>query len=399
VPTPTFICGAECGNTLPGTLIPGTEKHWDAKQGTPSIDSTIAHAGGYSFLHSTSASVSFLEKTFTLTDGVFRAYVYLQTLPPSTDIRNPIVGFAVTGGLNYAVGYDPATGLWGATAGTALSLLTGPPAVAGRWYRIEGKASVGASPHTIDWSVDGVPQTQVTRAATATAFIAFRHGCSFQTTNPTNYIVNVDDVTLSETLADYPLGPGLVAGLHLRADGTHNMSAVTDFKVNNTTNMSSINPTDTWTHLVGLMDNITDFLAASGVSAGEYLEWLLESMPDALVINGVEFVMSCHSAGTAANKATLRMIDGATTIDVFTDLDISNAALSLFSTTMLTAPSGGAWTKAKLDALKLRWGSSWTAVDISPVPFIDGVRLEVDYVPLPTQPLVRLQAVPRAAFY
>jgi hypothetical protein len=75
-------------------------------------------------------------------------------------------------------------------------------------------------------------------------------------------------------------------------------------------------------------------------------------------------------------------VDGGTVVDVFTDVDLSQTTIVINGKQYATAPSSGvAWTIAQVNAIKVRWGSSWTAVDIAPVPFIDGLLCEVDYAP------------------
>jgi len=195
---------------------------------------------------------------------------------------------------------------------------------------------------------------------------------------------------MSATNGDYPLGAGVTVRTTVTADGTHSFNAAGDFKYNNTTNIAT-NATDTFTYVDDLLTGITDYIAAVAASAGEYVEWTMGSLPfTATTINGVEVVSAHHSSGTAANKQSLRMMDGATASDVLVDADFSNTGIGYNSTHYAVAPStSGAWTQALVQALKFRWSPSFTAVLETPVPFIDGLMLEVDCVATST-PIVSM---------
>jgi len=64
--------------------------------------------------------------------------------------------------------------------------------------------------------------------------------------------------------------------------------------------------------------------------------------------------------------------------------------------------SGAAWTAAKLNALRLRFGSP-AAVDANPDQYLDCAMVEAEFVEVASAPypksLVRSQAVKRAAVY
>ena len=82
-------------------------------------------------------------------------------------------------------------------------------------------------------------------------------------------------------------------------------------------------------------------------------------------------------AGVLLGDAVDGATDAVVTDDAGDDLsDFSNTTVTFDSKVYTTAPSGGAWTQTKLDALKARMGYS---TDVVGIPYWDGVMLEVAY--------------------
>ncbi len=361
--------------------------HWTSVTGTaPTIETALARtAGGKAFRFTTSAATGRWQRDFTagIRTAVMRVAIRFESLP---NIDTTIAGWGITSGgvpmLKYRTATTDLVPSVGATDGS-----TGFTVTTGVWYVVDLKCDTSSGTRTCNAqvAVDGQPPTDLGAASVSVAafdLANIRIGSGAAGETPTADIL-FDDFAHSVTLGDYPLGWGKVVGLRPRADGTHNASSNTDFQVNDTTNIAT-NATDTWQNLDDPLDNLTDFIAANGAASGEYLEWLMDAMPAVASINGVEVVSSHHSAGTAANKQTMRLIDGGSSSDVFTDADFSVTQLLINSKQYTTKPSSGAWTKTTLDAVKLRWGSSFGTVDIAPVPYIDAIVLEADYVPQTT---------------
>lgn len=377
MPTPIFACGGECRLTATGSASGTAVKHWDSGTGTFGTSTSIFRGNGLASLQFTSSGVrSSLDKTVaSLTTGVARFYIRFGTLP---NIDTTLMGF-MNGSNAMGIKFKSATGT---IVGLAGAVEAGSVAVVvNTWYRIDLKvAGLAGTTHTTDWSVDGVAQTQAARTTTAGVLDTFRIGTATATTAVTA-TVYYDDVLLSATSGDYPLGAGSCVGLFPSADGTHSFNAATDFKVNNTTNIA-VGATTTWNSINHGVNVTTPFLAAAGAATGEYLEWTFPSLPGTvLTVNGLEVVTAHYAAGTLANTQTVRLVDGGTTNDVTADQDFSvTGNVVINSKHYATAPSSGvAWTITKVNALKMRWASSFVAADISPVPFINAVVLEVDF--------------------
>jgi hypothetical protein len=81
---------------------------------------------------------------------------------------------------------------------------------AGQWYVIDLRVRTGANPHTIDWQVDGVAQTQSTNAVAADTLSNIRFGGSITAEVFTAYF---DDMIYTTDGSDYPIGAGGIHGL------------------------------------------------------------------------------------------------------------------------------------------------------------------------------------------
>jgi TMEM175 potassium channel family protein len=81
---------------------------------------------------------------------------------------------------------------------------------AGQWYVIDLRVRTGANPHTIDWQVDDVAQTQSTNAVAADTNSNIRFDGSITTEAFTAYF---DDMIYTADGNDYPIGAGGIHGL------------------------------------------------------------------------------------------------------------------------------------------------------------------------------------------
>lgn len=307
---------------------------------------------------------------------VGRVYTYFETSLPTADC-NIVRGII---GTDPGVTFKASDGKIYASTGSSLGA-TGVAVSPGQWYRIDYKFDTSANTFTADAKVDGVACGQKTVASAASFMTSIRIGFNIfgTTANGTMYMT---DHAVSQTVGDYPIGPGAGIALYPNADGAHVFDTAGDFKYENTTNVGT-GATDTFSHVNSVLDTtIGNFISVNAASNTEYLEWAFTDLPSITSINGIHVSLASHSSSTAANKQTLQLNDNGTLSDVCTDLDQSQTTICYHSKQYTTAPStGGAWTKALADGLLARWNSSYGTVGESPIPFIDGVCLEVDYVP------------------
>ena len=380
-----FICGAECGvdgaGSAPGT---GGVLHWNVFTGTVTVDTGTFRSPGVRSYKMTSAAgaANYLQKTITglPTILVARFYLYFSALP-SADCAIAVAR-ATAGSWPFVFYRSSDTKIYASIGASGPTLgATGATVTTGQWYRIDFKADVSGATRTTDVSVNGVALGQASTALAASTLTAFYIGANVDTTTA-NHTHFVDDIAVSLTSGDFPIGDGVVVGLYPSADGTHSYNAAGDFNYENTTNVPT-SATDTWSHVNSVLDTtIGNFLGVPAASNTEYLEWQFQDTPsDVSSILGVEVVMASHSATTTANKQTLRINDNGTLSDVCTDLDQSQTTITYHTKQYATAPStSAAWSKTLVDGLRARWNSSYGTVDESPVPFIDGVCFEVGYV-------------------
>lgn len=378
--TTVFNCGAECGIVGAGAGGGTATPHWDAVGGTaPTVSTAIARNGGSAYRFNTTGAQSYLRKDTVAapTASVMRGYFYLASLP---NIDTSLMSQITAAGGSARLLYRAATQDVIACVSTTTTGATAVAVTTGVWYRVDMKCDTADS-RTCTTSIDGGSNqtaTKTAQTASTASSVRIGAGCNSELVTADVYW---DDFVYSATTGDYPLGAGQCIGIFPTADGTHSYNAAADFQFDGTTNIG-LGATTTWDSINHQMGSISTFLAASGPAAGEYLEWQMDDMGGVTSISGVEVVSAHHAATTSADLQTLRIVDGGTVADVFTDIDFSQTTLVYSSKHYAVAPSTStAWTKTLVDGLKFRWGSSWTTADISPVPYIDGLILEVDYVP------------------
>lgn len=424
VPTSTFICGAECGIAVVGALTtPGVE-HWSSVTAPASVVTSgpASMRSTRAFRFNPSTQSPSLTHTFTTAIAspatmVARFYVYFATVP------NTSTGLLCTPTGTYGVAYHQPSGQLRATNGSSFAA-AGIAVTTGQWYRVDTKIKIDTT-RTVDLSVDGVATTQFSEAGTAAAQTGFMLG-SFATWTGDVYF---DDVDVSGTSADYPIGAGTVAGLYPTADkpnssttptdgnGGHLYTLTTSFGkgAGGATNVGAQNAeTTSWQSLqnplsttIGSM--VTEKVAGAGT---QHMVWRMGTIPaDATTVNGVMVVAATHSATATANTQSLILSTysggGGSPKFVYNLAALNIATITFPIVVMPLSPAGAgssAWTVASVNDVAARWGDS---NDVNPVPSLDGVCLEVDYVPAPPvittnpPPMHRdvRQAINRASFY
>ena len=385
MPTPLFNCSAYCGWSGTNGAAPGNAaaiRHISgATTGANVSVVTMDGHPAWQLAHNGTTRTN-LFRDFPGAAGtwptvvVFRAYIRFTVFPT---VRIGILSASAVSN-HYGIEFDPSDN---ALVATALAVSGGRQVISlNTTYRVDVRVNVSANPQTVECQINGVPLTTASRAAAATELDVFRWGLGMagnyaMTAGAT---VQVWGIVVSHTSADYPFGAGKQIGLAPNADGTHSFNLASDFKYQNTTNVG-LTPTDIWSYLDDTPDNTTDFISMHG-AVGEYCEVQFGNLPSNVVsVNGLEVVSAHHSSGTAVNTQALWLRDGSSDGLCHDDADFSGAGVFVVSKQFATAPSGGALTKAKIDAMRARFGSSKAgSAIVSPVPFIDAILLEVDYV-------------------
>lgn len=381
MPTLIHNCGAECGIVALGVTPPaGGVRHWTAINGAVTVETDIVHAPGIRCYKFTSAAGASLYLSYTLAANVIvgRAYVYFDSLPDAD--CNIIRGLI---GVDPGITFKSSDSSLYTSTGASLAA-SGIAVTTGQWYRLDFRFDTSTNTFTSDLQVDGVAAAQKTVASTAGNMTSVRFGGNIFGTSA-NYTHRFDTMAVSVTVGDYPIGAGAGVGLYPNADGTHSFNAAGEFEDDALNDFTS-SSTDIWTSVDEPLDTtIGNYVRATGPESGEYIELQFDDLPETPdAINGVHATLCAHSAGTGANKQSARLsADSFSNFDeMAADLDYSNTTIGYHSKQYAAQPgSGSAWTESAVNAMRLRWGSSWGTVDISAVPYIDGFVLEVDYVP------------------
>jgi hypothetical protein len=243
------------------------------------------------------------------------------------------------------------------TAGGPLQ--TYSPSIADNVYhRLDAHVDSSGTTWTLSWSVDGVAQTDSTEGGhSASDSGRCRVGAQDGSTTGTLTII-VDDLVMSATAGDYPIGPHSVYALLPNADGTHNAGTNT---IEDNAGTDIVSP-----NAFPLMDewapNTTDYVQQSAIGTGNYAEVGFQDSSDATVW-GVEAIAALFSAGTNANSATTRIVDStnATLVDVYAG-DMSETSLH-YRRAIVPAP-GGTWDAGELSGVKARVGFASDVIDV-----------------------------------
>lgn len=376
-----FCCGAECSINFSGSTPSPDARHLLLIGTAPTVQSGIARNGGLAFRFAPVAQAGNSLRRTAPAGGATRwarFYVYFVTLP---GIDTTIMRFEVSSGAVPSLVYRTSDttirpSISGGTGGTATVVTTGV------WYRVDIKADVSTGTATVSLQLDGVDKGTNSFTQAATTFINTKFGPSCTGAVVTADMV-YDDFITGTNLADYPAGAGSIVGMSPTSDGAHSFATAGLFIYEAAGANIDPSATDTFSHINhSLVNSIGSFLNAANPAAGDYLEWGFGTLPPLATINGVEVVSSHHAFSGTANKQSMHLMDGITEAVVFDDADFSNTTITHTSKQFALAPSDSLpWLKADVEAMRIRWGSSWTTPGANPDPYIDGLMLEVDFVP------------------
>lgn len=399
-------CGADCGIGVVGTASAGVE-HWSTASAAVSVVTSgpVPMRSKRAFRMNPSAAACVLTHTFgsaipASATAVARFWIYFASLPTA----NVAIFLLNSGSGNRGIIFNQAdsTLRCGSAAGTGAA--SGITVTTGRWYFVEVQGKWAVTGDTADGRVNGVALTQYSSGTTSATCTGFSVGQSTAWTG--DYYV--DDISVFDNVSHYPPGPGSVVALFPNRDGTHSFNTSGDFKkgASGGTNAAS-SDTDLWQSLQNPLSSTigANWIADAAGTGTEYVEFLLESMPAALYINGANFVdgsvivATTHSATSTANNFQIIASDGSTDNTVMsldlseTTITIPSAILPLDLANFLTQSFNSPTSGADPSQWRLRFRSS----DVSPNPFLDGICLEVSIGAMRPRPTIVRQAVQRRA--
>lgn len=270
------------------------------------------------------------------------------------------------------VGYDAASGRLELTlqsaSGNATTVLASQPAVAGAWHVIDLAYDVSSATHGARWRIDGVEQEAASVAAAGAEYL---YRVELGTNTSDRFVANYDDVMLTTSAGDYPLGDGRVQVL--KPNGMGKSAGAANLRDDDGSPIDALS----WTRLDEIPATSTlDFIQQVKASSTSYAEITFEDTA-AMCIRAVRAYFTTHSEATNnPSNAKLSVFDGAREMVVDSGDWAANVAVSRdYSNSLMPASR---WSQAAVNGLVARFGY---ATDVKPVPILDGVLLEYEVVP------------------
>lgn len=334
-----------------------------------SIDTTTLSPQSLKCVVAAAASYWATNKVNAQTVIVIRVYVYFPTSLPSSSMQF-IIGDGTDGTFGN-IRYNSATGNF--EAGNSSAWTAGSAAAANTLYRFDVRMTWSSTTHTIDWSINGTPQTQWTLGGQVdSSFATFRLGSQTSSTGT----VLFQHLVVTGTSGDYPLGAGGTQTLKPNADGTHN--AGTNVMEDNAG--TDIGATTAYDKLNSIPPDATTYVRQVATGAN-YAEVAFEDISDThSAIIGAMAYLAYTSATTTANRgACIISKDAFSSQTEVHGNDVTTADYSDGSTANLffkSAIVSGVTDDTTVNALKARIGYSG---DVSPNPYWVDLWVEVAY--------------------
>lgn len=384
-----YVCGLECGVAM-------ASGHY-AVNGTTSISTTTVRSGTRSMRCNPTASNGSVRNTAVHTSGtrhIGRFYIYFATLPNAT---TRIVRFG-SGSDGPTIVYNNSDSKLYAsvrTGGVDSFGASGVSVTTGQWYRIDYDFNVNTGGNDLsDAQVNGTALGQASGTGlsgpdTATEAIGLLDTCTGD--------MFIDDIAMSSTAADYPIGSGYVHPFIPTADGTHNIAGTGDFQRGNT-GVDILNSTTTAYQLVddapplsSTADSVDSIAAIAPLNATDYVECIFGPASGigtpTTGPRGLDVIVTHHQAGTQTGNIRVAINDNGTTNDVLNltaaGVTTARAAFKSYS----DPPSAAtAWhaandgTDGDFRDLRFRFYSS----DAAPDQFLNAVLIEAEFASNPT---------------
>jgi hypothetical protein len=365
MPTPIWLTGFEYGVATPTINGGGL---FAAVTGAPTIQGTTKRSGNYALrVNVTSAAATNVARTISTAVLVGSVYFMVHT-NPSAAVR--ILRFTTAAGTSPAIYYDPADNTIYpsiSTAGDKSAALT-----LDTWYRIDFKVVVGpGGTSTLDVQLDGTAIAQKTFDQTATTMNGFYMGFMDAVTGEVFY----DDVYLSYTDGDHPIGAHQVEALSPVADGTHNNT--TNTMENQAGADIGVVTAYDLVNKVPLNSGTATYMRQAVIGTARYAEMTIGNLSGSIgAINGVMALLAYQSATTSTNNGKSYLYSGGTLVATIYSGDMSES--SLFYKAVIGTDPGGNWGTAALAASRFRVGYS---SDVTPNPYWNALMVEYDYAP------------------
>jgi hypothetical protein len=353
--TPTWIEGFEHGvlSSSGGGIV-------NSITGSPSVQSSIKRTGSYAVRFNPTAATSRIDKTLSSAYVlVARLYVYVATWPSANTeflIGSHFYGLQLTSTSGRIRAY-----MNGGTFNYLDGLTTG------EWHRIDLRVDSSGATTYIDFQLDGTAATQSSSVRASAACTALYTGPG-QTCTADIY---VDDIVVSATSGDYPLGAGGVVGLSPNAAGTSNpgtgvMRDNGSADVNDSTNPANIELDE-----VPLGSGV-DYIKQIGGASTLYAAVAFDDTAETTIHGAMAFEAYQSAAASPSNSASAKIYDEDGVETAIYTGDMTETS-TFYKSVIIPAPSGG-WDMAAVNALQGRVGY---ATDYAPVPYWYGLMIQV----------------------
>lgn len=255
----------------------------------------------------------------------------------------------------------------------------------GQWYDIDIK--LDGTNKTIDWQIDGTAQTQFSGWTSAGAVTLMRLGAS----NATDTFL-FDDVVVTNSGSDYPLGDCEVVGLRPTTDGSYSAVGTNVIEDEDGHDIAAGNPAyelidDTpWTSTAN-----DDCIRQYATGTGNYAEVNFADTTQTDILGAIA-VLQYAASGTTTNEGACVIIDEDTTATTVWGSAASRADYSettaFYKSAILPIPAG-TWDQTAVNALTARMGYS---NNVATYPYWLALIIEVAYRPSSDTPLTMASA-------
>ena len=386
--TPVLCCGFECGILTSGSGAV-TDVHFTSTSGAPSISTTTIRSGARSLSCNAAGAAVIAGCAFSGTNQlrlIVRVYIYFATLP-SADVTLAQFSNAASAdgpGLRFQLSDSS---LYAAVATTLGS--TGIPVTTGQWYRVDADWTISAAGNdTADIRINGMACGQASAAGRASGIGTMGLGVIGAVTAD----VFFDDLVLSQTAADYPIGPGFVNHFVPTSDGTHNIAGAGDFQRGNT-GVDILNATTTAWQLV---DDIP--LPSGTVDQADCQRGVAPANPTTDYVHGVfgpasgvptptrgpravDVILAHHQISTTSGQMEVRLDDNGTVSTIFNTGAAAGVTTYRYARAQFaTPPTGGSWAATGTSGNFNLVGYRFLAQDANPDQCLDAIMIEAEFI-------------------
>lgn len=379
--TPVFCCGVECGQQA---SISGVGQHWTLN-GTGSISTGTVRNGARSLRLNPTAGLADSATPALTSSSLWVARVAIRfTTLPGANADLITIGDGVVGGVAFKQS-DSSLYPCSVSGGVITFGAGGFAVTTGAWYVVDLKYDGTAN--TMDVQVNATPLTQHSNAALTGARTVIHLGNTIATGT---YDVFFDDILVSQTSADYPIGDGYVNHFVPTSDGTHTATTTTIVKGTIAAptaggNVAGSTDVFNWVNGVPLLGGATDntrLVNHQTAASTLYAEVIFGPAPGISTPTtgprAVEVITADREATTATGDFSVKLNDNGTESVVIARGVVAGVITDRYATKQFaTAPSTGvAWTSTRFNALRVRFGY---ASDATPDQYWRGVMVEAEF--------------------